>query len=137
MGDLTKNLSRHEFACKCSANCYAKHVVDFELVQAIQGAVDYFGSQPGTTSCMVVITSGNRCVAHNKATPGAASNSYHTKCLAADHRIVVTRNGRAGLLPPLDLYNYYDAKYPTKYGIKLYSNRVHLDVRKTKWRDSK
>ena len=39
MGDLTSNLSRHEFACECGCGF---DTVDFELVTVIQKACNHF-----------------------------------------------------------------------------------------------
>ena len=39
MGDLSLNLSRHEFACQCGCGY---DTVDFELVTVVQEGCEYF-----------------------------------------------------------------------------------------------
>ena len=122
MGDLTKNLSRRELACKCGCNMEA---ADHELVEVIQKAAEDLGMRYHITP-HVTITSGNRCPKHNKAV-GGAPDSRHLRGTAADHYF----RG----VPPEAVYEYYDRLYPNKYGLGLYNGRVHLDVRaeKTRW----
>ena len=108
MGDLSKNFSRVEFVCRCG-DC-DMIAIDAELINVIQDVRDEFGP--------LHITSGNRCVAHNKKV-GGAKNSRHTKSLAVDF------NGDIELK---EVYTYLDGKYPNKYGIGLYNNWIHLDV---------
>lgn len=122
MGDLTRNLSRWEFACKCGCGLIA---CDHELVGKIQAAVDYF-SAIKEQRLTVHITGGNRCFERNMHTPGASRNSRHMDCIAADHYIA--------FVSPQELYDYYDRRYPKKHGLGLYPNRVHLDVRSEKAR---
>ena len=115
MGDLTKNLSRSEFACQCGCGF---DTVDYELAIVIQDIRDNFGEA-------VHINSGCRCEIHNKA-QGGTSGSLHTMGRAADIRVNNT---------PSDLiYDYLDNLYPDKYGIGRYSGRTHIDTRKYKAR---
>lgn len=72
MGDLTKNFSRAEFACKCCG----KIVVEPRLVEALQRLRD-LANMP------IRVISGYRCKEHNTKV-GGAKNSYHTKGVAAD-----------------------------------------------------
>ena len=136
MGNLTANLSVEEFACNCkNADCTVhKAVAHMPLVVAIQDAADHFKAQNHATAVKVTITGGNRCPKDNAATDGAATSSKHLLCIAADHRIAVQIGTAWMTIPPEDLYNYYDRKYPNSHGIGLYSNRVHLDTRKVKAR---
>ena len=138
MGDLTANLSAKEFACTCSyQECNAHKVVaHMPLVLAIQDAADHFKAQNHATAVRVTITGGNRCPKDNAATEGAATSSKHLLCIAADHRIAVQIGTAWMTIPPDDLYNYYDRKYPTSHGIGLYNHRVHLDTRpvKARWK---
>jgi len=55
MGDLSKNLSRHEMICFCGCGF---DTVDAKLVSALQGAADAFDA-------IIRITGGNRCREHN------------------------------------------------------------------------
>lgn len=73
MGDITKNFSRWEFACKCGCG---KDDIDEKLVNRIQVVRDII-------RIPITIISGCRCEAHNKAV-GGASVSYHLISEAAD-----------------------------------------------------
>lgn len=137
MGDLTKNLSKHEFSCQCRLkDCPAKLVADFELVNVLQEACDHFKALYKAESVIIDITGGNRCRPHNASINGSATNSHHIDCIAADHKIFykLTSTGNKIQVDPKVVYDYYDKKYFDKYGVGLYSNRVHIDVRKTKAR---
>jgi uncharacterized protein YcbK (DUF882 family) len=124
LGDLTENLSRSEFACPC-LNCEEKiPVADFELVNAIQGAVDHF-SNGKDRKLIAIITSGNRCSAYNKKV-GGSPRSQHLNNLAADLRI-------PGVTPE-ELSEYFDSVAPQKWGIGTYTRHVHIDVRPTRAR---
>ncbi len=123
MGDLTKNLSRHEFECKCGCGY---NTVDFDLVNAIQDACRHF-EEVYQEPVRVIITSGNRCAEHNASIDGAADNSQHIYARATDHRFELRSSGEA--IPPLIVYNYYDSEHAGEWGLGIYSNRVHLDTR--------
>ena len=73
MGDLSKNFSRAEFACKCGCG---KADISLQLVRMLQEARD-------TTGVPFVIQSGVRCAKHNVA-EGGEKNSAHLQGLAAD-----------------------------------------------------
>lgn len=73
MSDLTKNFSRHEFACKCGCG---RDDISLELVAVLQELREALGAP-------LTITSGVRCMAHNAAV-GAKPSSAHVKGLAAD-----------------------------------------------------
>lgn len=111
MGDLTKNFSRHEFACECGCGF---DTVDYMLLIILQDLADHFG-QP------VAISGGNRCFTHNLATKGARRKSTHMEAKAADIKVEDTN--------PLLVYNYLTHKYPNSLGLGLYWNRVHVDSR--------
>lgn len=121
MGDLTKNFSRFEFACKCGCGF---DTVDFLLVIVLQDVADHFGKR-------VLISGGNRCFQRNLDTPGAARDSEHVKGKAADIKVEDTA--------PKKVYDYLNKKYPNKFGIGLYSNRTHIDVReyRARWDSTK
>jgi uncharacterized protein YcbK (DUF882 family) len=112
MGDLSTNLSRHEFACKCKNDC-GFDTVDKETVKVIQHVCDHFGVK-------VTISSGCRCAAHNKAV-GGSKNSQHVKARAADCMF----NG----LRPFDVHTFLCEKYPGKYGFGVYNTFNHIDTR--------
>ena len=116
MGDLTKNFSRSEFVCQCGCGF---DTVDYMLVVVLQDIADYFKSS-------VYISGGNRCFQRNLNTQGAANNSEHIKAKASDIKV-------SGI-EPIEVYNYLNKKYPNCFGVGLYSNRVHIDVRGTRAR---
>lgn len=117
MGDLSRNFSRSEFACECGCGF---NTVDAELLHVLQHNLrDYYKRR-------VTITGPNRCFTHNLTTPGAARNSPHTEAKAAD----ITVDG----VSPRAVYHYLDKKFPNKYGLGLYPDRVHLDIRPTRAR---
>lgn len=114
MGDLSKNFSRKEFACKC---CGEAEVSPF-LVEQLQRLRDYTGEP-------VKITSGFRCAKHNAAV-GGAINSQHLKGLAAD--IVVSWWPADDLLRLLRVLVRANALY-VGYAYKISKDAVHFDVR--------
>lgn len=112
MNDLSKDFSRVEFACECGCGF---DTVDAELLKVLQEDIrDYFKKE-------VTISGGNRCAARNAVTPGAARHSPHMEGKAADFKVKDTS--------PRAVYTYLDRKFPNKYGLGLYHNRVHFDVR--------
>lgn len=110
MSQLSKNLSRAEFACKCGCGF---DTVDAELVRVIQDVRDHFGSP-------VVISSGCRCYEHNKRVRGAA-RSTHLEGRGADIQV----KGKT----PKEVYEYLTGKYPNRYGIAWHRSFVHVDTR--------
>lgn len=109
MGDLSKNFSRHEFACQCGCGF---DTVDAELINVLQDLRDHFGP--------VEISGPNRCPVHNREI-GGAQGSLHQTGKAADIKIDGT--------DPQTVFSYLDHNNPQHYGIGLYCNRVHIDVR--------
>lgn len=110
MGDLTWNFSRLEFACKCGCGF---DTVDVELIKVLERVRGYFGKP-------VIISGGNRCPYWNQK-QGGAPESKHMLAQAADIKIKET--------DPRRVFRYLANAYPDKYGIGLYHNRVHIDVR--------
>lgn len=108
------NFSRHEFACRCGCGFDA---VDVELLEVLQDVRDHFEAP-------VTVTSGCRCPTRNRAV-GGERKSMHLNGMAAD--IVVEG------VTPETVVNYLVTKYYT-YGIGLYSDWVHIDVRDAKAR---
>ena len=115
MGDLTKNLSRHEFACKCGCGF---DTADIETVAVIQDVCDHF-------KCRVTITSPCRCESHNKAV-GGSPRSQHLRGRAADCKFKE--------VSPQEVFDYLDNKYPDQYGFGVYSTFNHIDTRSSKAR---
>jgi zinc D-Ala-D-Ala carboxypeptidase len=68
MGDLSKNFSRHEFACRCG--CGLAHPTP-ALVRGLQKVRDLAGIP-------LEVISGSRCEAHNKAEGGKLTSAHLT-----------------------------------------------------------
>ena len=119
MGDLSVYFNRSEFMCKCG-NC-TRIAVDHELILELEKVRSHYG-QP------IKITSGNRCVAHNRAV-GGAPRSRHLLSIAADFKVLT--------IPAKEVYKLLDNWNPYRFGIILYPTWVHLDVRQTKYREIK
>lgn len=111
---MTKHFSRSEFSCKCCG----KSKVSNELLAVLELVRSHFGEP-------VVITSGYRCPEHNKAV-GGAPNSKHLLGVAADIHVKNTDSSK--------VYKFLNDIFPDVYGIGLYSNWTHIDVRKKKAR---
>lgn len=110
MGNISKNLSRHEFACKCECGL---DTVDYATVAVIQDVCDHFG-------CKVTINSGCRCDKHN-ASVGGSKNSEHLKCRAGDCKF----HGPT----PNEVHSYLCRKYPDRHGFGVYATFNHIDTR--------
>ncbi len=74
MGDLTKNFSRREFACRCG--CGYEEIC-IKLVEKLQVTPEKFGP--------IHINSACRCVKHNQE-EGGGHNSSHLRGWAVDIR---------------------------------------------------
>jgi len=131
MGDLTKNLSRHEFACECGCGF---DTADFELVHALQDACDYF-ADVYDTEISIKITGPNRCKEHNEKIQKQynpdyvpySSKTQHMYGRAADHKFFI--KGTTEQIDVTDIFLYYEIAYEGKWGIGRYDNRTHLDTR--------
>lgn len=121
MGDLTRNLSRSEFACKCGCGFDS---ADHQLVEILQEVRDRFEVVKGKP-LPLVITSGNRCSEHN-AKVGGAPKSNHTKGIAVDFMMPEVE--------PSEIFDHLDGVFPDQYGLILYPGWVHFDVRAVKYR---
>lgn len=124
MGDLTKNISRHELRCKCGECDFQS--MDFETINVVQEACDHFAEKLGVNKVALSINSAHRCFKHNKNV-GSTDKSQHPRGNAMDIKI--------SHVSPKDLYLYLDSKYPDKYGIGMYSSFTHIDTRsyKARW----
>ncbi|BBO66329.1 hypothetical protein DSCA_02590 [Desulfosarcina alkanivorans] len=112
MGDLSKNFSRHEFACRCCDRAE----INQRLVDALQELRDLAGLP-------VRVTSGYRCSEHNRAI-GGATRSQHLLGTAAD--IVVIG------MTPAEMYRLAeDIEAFHNGGIGVYPDKgfIHVDVR--------
>lgn len=112
---VSDHFYRSEFACKCGCGFAS---VDYKLLAVLE-LVRTNAMRP------VTITSACRCEAHNKAV-GGSDGSLHKKGMAAD--IVVSR------VPPKEVYDFLCEQFPNKFGMGLYDDFVHIDVRPTKAR---
>jgi uncharacterized protein YcbK (DUF882 family) len=84
MGDLSKNLSRHEIKCKCG-KC-TQDTIDYEIVKYFQIVCDECANVKGLDKVTVIVTSGNRCVEHN-AKEGGKPTSKHLIGKAIDFKV--------------------------------------------------
>jgi len=128
MGDLSKNLSRHEFACKCGCGF---DIADFKLVQILQQTADHFLNIKAEMDIVVVsitINSGCRCKKHNEA-EGGSKNSRHMLGNAADFKLKYRlADGTKRQIDPNLVAAYLDKKYKYEYGIGWYNGRTHFDT---------
>jgi len=117
MGDISKNFSRSEFACKC--NC-GFSTVDVELVKVLEIVRNHFNKP-------ITINSACRCELHNISV-GGSYGSRHKLGIAAD---IVVKG-----VKPYDVYLFLDGFAPNKYGIGHYNSFTHIDVRskKARWK---
>lgn len=114
---VSANFTAKEYACK---HCGSAKI-DNKLIAFIQKIRTHFDKP-------VTINSGYRCATHNKNV-GGASNSYHTKGMAAD---IVVKG-----VTPAEVAKY--AESIGILGIGLYDNFVHIDTRTKKsfWKTDK
>ena len=141
MGDLSKNFSRSEFECKCGCGT---DTVDYALINTLQSMAYTLGLKYKSIS--IVITSGIRCTDYNETIQlqydphyiPYTSKSQHKNCKAADFKVYYkNRDNDRIQLDPVIVDEYLKENYPDTYGIGLYNNRNHLDVRKKKARWNK
>lgn len=119
MGDLTKNISRHEVACHCGCG---DDSMDIETIRVVQEVCDHFARFMARPKVTLIVTSGYRCLKHNNSKAvGSNSASQHPRGRAMDINIVDVH--------PHNVYDYLDKKYPGKYGIGKYDDFTHIDTR--------
>lgn len=112
---VSKYFKRKEFECSCGCGF---DVVDTELLKVLEKVRIHFAKP-------ITITSGNRCVAHNRKI-GGASKSKHIFGTACDFKV---KNVHADIVA-----DYLEEEYPDTFGIGRYKGRTHLDIRKSKAR---
>lgn len=117
MGDLSKNFSRHEFACKCGCGFDTVDAVLLELCEQVRE----MNGGP------VRVISGCRCAAHNKKEKGSPK-SQHMQGRAADLFVK----------DPVKIYYKLIEQYNC-FGVGLYKTWIHVDSRiaKARWWDKK
>jgi uncharacterized protein YcbK (DUF882 family) len=123
MGDLSKNISRYEIACKCGCGFDS---IDSENVQVVQAVCDGFALLLGVDRVVLHISSGARCRKWNRTPvsrggPGSNDRSQHVKGRAIDFKISGVK--------PSDVYAALVAACPDWYGIGSYKDFTHLDTR--------
>jgi hypothetical protein len=113
-----KHFSDKEFECKCGCglNNLKKEVKDI-----LEDVRNHFNMP-----CL--IHSATRCIVHNKNI-GGVSSSLHLWGNAVDLHI---KN-----IDMHKVYKYLDNKYSNTYGIGLYDDFIHIDIRKIKTRWNK
>ncbi len=111
---LDTHFERAEFACKCGCGF---DTVDAELLAILEDVRKHFGKP-------ITVTSGCRCVHHNKTVNGA-KQSQHIVGRAADFKVI-------GFLAQ-EVYDYLDPTHEG--GLELYETFVHVDTRnyKARW----
>lgn len=120
---LSANFNSTEFDCQ-GKGCCSETLIDDELVTMLQKIRDHFGKPISVCPAH----SGYRCAKHNKEV-GGASQSYHTKGMAADISVQGIKHEEV-------------AKYAESIGVKgigLYDWGCHLDTRTSKsfWKTDK
>ena len=134
MGDLTKNFSRKEFACKCGCGF---DTIDYELICIIQNDIIQHFEMKYECKISCIITSGNRCVEHNEKVQKEynseyipySSKSQHIYARAIDFKIYRVLTNNKIQIDPKEIYDYINKRYPDKYGLGLYYNRNHFDTK--------
>ena len=114
MGNVSKNFSRSEFACKCGCGF---STVDVKLLEVLEITRAKYGP--------VKIDSACRCDEHNENI-GGSYGSKHKQGIAAD---IVVKG-----VDPEDIYKFLDMFQPMKYGVGKYNSFTHIDVREAKAR---
>lgn len=109
MGDLSEHFNRDEFECKCTQCGF--DTVDVGLINLLEAVRNHFGKP-------VIISSGCRCEAHNKA-EGGSLKSQHLLGRAAD--IVVADTSPDAVATFLEVFGAQ--------GIGRYNSFTHVDSR--------
>ena len=117
MGDVSKNINRHEVACRCGCGF---DTLDANTTEVVQAACDHFAEMLGVDKVVLDISSGARCEKHNRA-EGGGHRSQHLRGRALDINI----RG----VSPIEIHAYLLTKYPDQYGIGRYPNFIHIDTR--------
>lgn len=123
MGDLTRNLSRHELACR---HC-GKLIVHPHLPVTFQQVRDFCSLTLGR-DVPLIVTSGYRCPVHNRA-EGGVEDSTHVKGMAIDMYSPVVKVKQ---LHDLILRGHHEMRFSHLGGLGYYPKRgfVHIDVLK-------
>jgi len=129
MKQLSKNFKRKEFECGC--NC-GFDTVDYELLCLLEEIREEFNFL--YRKVFIEITSACRCEKHNKKI-GGSQNSQHLRGRASDFKVWRYFNkNKIRQVPPKEVYDFINNKYPDKYGLGKYETFTHLDTRNKKAR---
>lgn len=115
---------REEFACLCGCGF---DVVDSELIDILEELRYEFG-QP------VIITGGNRCIAHNENVQKDANPKYKPYSSKSQHIFGKAVDFKIKNIHEDKVADYLETTNTHRYGIGRYKGRTHLDVRETKAR---
>ena len=115
---ITKNISRHELACKCGTCGFDS--MDYETIRVVQDCCDHFAEKLGFNRVVLRINSAARCYEYNRKI-GSSDASQHPKGRAIDFTI--------DDIPPSDVYAFLAVKYPNSYGFGNYKTFTHADTR--------
>jgi uncharacterized protein YcbK (DUF882 family) len=129
MGDMTLNFDRAEFACKCDdPECNEDRVAP-DLVNRLQDTREALARS-------IRITSGCRCIAHNRASGGSRTSSHLTKafnggfprCTAADLEVVSEQDAAEKIIALVTRGRF------TRVGLRAHGSRmfIHVDIDPTK-----
>ena len=138
-GDLTKNLSRHEFACHCHYPECDRTPVDVDLPRVIQACGDHFArserlANPMFDRVAIHINSGYRCLKHDRDIKGtdydpSARPSEHLCGAAADHWMEYVYSDWTRIKISDDaIADFYELEHSGRYGIGRYNGRTHIDT---------
>lgn len=143
MGNLSKNLSRYEIACRCGCGF---DTFDTKTTSLVQEYADYL-EEKYNAKVIVDVRGGNRCKEHNefvqkKYNPNYipySSDSRHMYADAVDVKFFVVIDGNKTQIDPNEVNEYFDKKYPNSLGLGIYHNRNHIDRRdkKARWDKTK
>lgn len=126
MGDITQNISQHELDCKCGKCDVTIHSYE-PVIQHWQDCCDHFANKYSVSKVVLEITSGARCFEYNRGHDvGSNDNSQHPRCRAIDGKVFLPSGEQ---IPPAEIYNYFDNRFPRSNGVGLYSSFTHLDTR--------
>ena len=125
MGDLTRNISRHEVKCKCGyCDC---DTLDYLTAAVVQECVDHFAKLEGKP-VFIHITSGHRCEDYNLKV-GGETDSQHLVGRAVDFYLYTLEPTSQRIISPERVYDYLDKRYSGRYGVGRYSMFTHLDTK--------
>ena len=133
MGDLTKNISRHELCCKCERHeCNVTILDDEPIIQVVQRVCDLIAQRYDVPRVVLEITSAARCYEHNRDI-GSTDNSRHPRGCAMDIKIFIPITGRPQV-PPSEVAEAADLVMTGSGGIGVYPTFTHIDTRRSRGR---